>query len=252
MRKFLINKITLITCSVIVVICLASSQLRQTIYNISNTKLLESGFIVKKVKINDLTFVSRKAVQALIIKETNQTNILFLNKSLLEDQVTKLEWVKSAEITSNLSNELIVKIVEHKPKAFYKTVLDYKIIDKNAKQIMALYDIGNFDKILPQLVGEGALINASEIIEVLSYDTKFYNEIKVFERVGQRRWNLVLFNGITIMLPEDDINENWQYFLNFQQEFQVLNSEIKSIDLRTKDRLFIEFNKELKNVKLLQ
>ena len=252
MRKFLINKITFIICLVFILVCLASSQARKTIYNFANTKLLESGFVVKKIKINDLTFASRKAVQTLITNETNQTNILFLNKSILEDQVSQIDWVKSVQITSNLSNELIVKIVEHKPKAFYKTVLDYKIIDKNAKQIMALYDIGNFDKILPQLVGEGALINASEIIEILSYDTNFYKEIKVFERVGQRRWNLVLFNGITIMLPEDDIKENWQYFLNFQQEFQVLNSEIKSIDLRTKDRLFIEFNKELKNVKLLQ
>jgi cell division protein FtsQ len=252
MRKQIIKKTILVIFATIVLLLFVSAPIKHKVYDFANTKLLESGFEVKKIKINDLSFASRKAIQTIITNETNVTNILFLNKSELEQQIEKIDWVKSAKIETNLSNEITAEIVEHQPKAFYKTVMDYKIIDKNAVQIMAVYDIGNFDKILPQLVGEGSLINASEIIEILSYDTEFYKEIKTFERIGQRRWNLVLFNGIIIMLPEDDIKENWQYFLNFQKEFHILNSEIKSVDLRTKDRLFIEFNKELKNVKLLQ
>ncbi|MBT4989453.1 MAG: FtsQ-type POTRA domain-containing protein [Rickettsiales bacterium] len=243
---------TLIGLFLIMIAIFSSSFVRISIYDFSNRKLIESGFVASDININKIEFADKSRIIKLIERTTLATNILFLNITDLEQQILALDWVKGVTIKSNLSNGLNINIIEHQPRAFYQTKSDFRIIDKAAEVILVLDEIGSLRSILPQLVGEGALINAKEIIPILMLSFDFYKKIMIIERIGLRRWDLTLYDGVIIKLPENEVRENWKYFLNFEEEFNILNSEIKSIDLRTKDRLFIEFNKDLKDIKFLQ
>ncbi|MBT4922258.1 MAG: FtsQ-type POTRA domain-containing protein [Rickettsiales bacterium] len=252
MQSRVLIKIAIALLALAIVVTLCSSDVRKSIYDFSNDKLMESGFVASDIVINDLDYVDKAEIVLLIRNITFSTNILFLNLRDIEKQILNFAWVKDVSIKSNLSNGLGIEIIEHQPKAFYQTKSAFNIVDSEVMVILTVNDIGRFSSILPQLVGEGALINAKDIITLLMLSPDFYNKIQIIERVGKRRWDLTLHDGIVVKLPEHNVKENWEYFLNFEQEFNIINSEIKSIDLRTKDRLFIEFSKDLKDIKILQ
>ena len=85
-----------------------------------------------------------------------------------------------------------------------------------------------------------------------------YYEIssKVFkiERIGNRRWNLILKNNIVVKLPEE--NENifnaWNN-LNKIINIHGLDIGLEEIDLRIKDRIYLKYKdqvaEEIKNIK---
>jgi cell division protein FtsQ len=57
--------------------------------------------------------------------------------------------------------------------------------------------------------------------------------------VGQRRWNLVLNNGVEIWLPEEDAVAALQQIAKLDGQYRLLSREFGVVDLRLPDKLYL-------------
>jgi cell division protein FtsQ len=92
---------------------------------------------------------------------------------------------------------------------------------------------------LPLVVGEGANQQVTKIFTLLKKENALFEEVQAAVRVSGRRWNIVFANGIEVMLPENDLDEAWHKLARLNEEKQLLERAIKSVDLRVPDRIYI-------------
>ena len=67
--------------------------------------------------------------------------------------------------------------------------------------MVANEDVSRFSD-LPLTVGLDAPAHAAAMLDALSATPAIRDMVAAMVRVGERRWNLQLKNGITVMLPE--------------------------------------------------
>jgi cell division protein FtsQ len=58
-------------------------------------------------------------------------------------------------------------------------------------------------------------------------------------RVAERRWNLQMTNGTSVMLPEGHAVEAIDRLMQLQQQHELLDRPLVAIDMRLGDRLVV-------------
>jgi cell division protein FtsQ len=67
-----------------------------------------------------------------------------------------------------------------------------------------------------------------------------YQRVNAATRIGGRRWDLHLSNGVVIRLPESDIGGALHHLAEQEAKQPVLDRDIVAVDLRLPDRLVIQ------------
>ena len=104
---------------------------------------------------------------------------------------------------------------------------------------MANQDVALFKDKLPMVVGPGAPIAANALLTTLEKYPSLSGRILAAVRVGERRWDLHLKNGIDVMLPEGHEAEALERLLQLHQEHALMDRPLVAIDLRLPDRLVV-------------
>lgn len=164
----------------------------------------------------------------------NKNNLEILAKNILSDP-----WIKNLSIKREIPNTLIVNIEEFIPFAIWKTDNDIHLIDEEGKIVpISDRDVRKFLYLIV-IAGDEAKENIYSLFNMLSSNPTLFSRIKSALFIGKRRWNLELDNGIIIKMPEEDILKAWD---RLDKILSINGSEIdiKSIDLRNSDRIYIE------------
>ena len=104
-------------------------------------------------------------------------------------------------------------------------------------------------KQLPIIVGEEAPAFAPHLLSTLAQEPHLLKHVSSAVHVSKRRWDILLDNGISIRLPEQNPEAAWTQLSALDQEHQLLSKDIVTIDLRLSDRMVIRLAKEQKNEK---
>jgi cell division protein FtsQ len=129
-------------------------------------------------------------------------------------------------------------VVEKEPYALWQTKGVTWLIDRKGEKITK-DDIAEFAG-LPLVVGDGAPQHAGELIDILMRFPAIQRVTKASVRVGDRRWDLHLKNGIQVRLPEDGVEDALRRLTVLEQEQRIFERDIETIDLRLPDRLVIK------------
>jgi cell division protein FtsQ len=113
-------------------------------------------------------------------------------------------------------------------------------------QVVTNQDVSQFRK-LPQIVGAGAPAAAAELLDALTERPALQEKVAASVRVGERRWNLVMSNGIEVMLPEGHVIPALDRLVQLQRDHAVLDRPLAAIDLRLPDRLVMRPRAEAKD-----
>ncbi|WP_336294322.1 cell division protein FtsQ/DivIB [Bartonella sp. CB169] len=157
-------------------------------------------------------------------------------RSLLEKQA----WVQSAHVKKIYPNLVRISIVERKPYAIWQHGGMMDIVDETGRVIVPFK--GGDVRGLPLIVGQGAQSTAKMFIQTLSAYPQLYNYVCAYVRVGDRRWDLVLNNGVRVLLPENDTFERLSSFLETGKAQDLLSRDILSVDLRLSDRITVSLS----------
>ena len=164
--------------------------------------------------------------------------ILGFSVEAARKRIEELTWVEAATVERRLPDTVVVALKERRPFAIWQFQNKYVLIDR-AGQIVANQDAGRFKDKLPMVVGAGAPAGANLLLTTLDKYPALAGRILAAVRMGERRWDLHLKNGIDVMLPEGHEVEALDRLMQLQQDHALLDRPLAAIDLRLPDRLVV-------------
>ena len=154
-------------------------------------------------------------------------------KALLEN----LDWVSTAQVQRLFPNQLEISVVERMPFAVWQRAGSYYVIDRSGSA-MSNVTPGKLPA-LPLVTGEGAQFAVADLVNQLEVSPDLSLKMNGAARVGQRRWNLYLDNGITILLPEKNVAGALTRLAAMESSQHLLSKGIRSVDLRFPGRVIV-------------
>jgi cell division protein FtsQ len=158
------------------------------------------------------------------------------------DRLAHLDWIASAEIHRRYPDAVFVNLVEKRPFALWQPPADAKgeapilLVERNGRPITS-HDIEKFRR-LPKLIGAGAPQAAADLVDAVATHRAIAARIAAYARQSQRRWNLILDDGVVVQLPET----GWQKELDALEHLiidgGILERDVTQIDLRSPTHYF--------------
>ena len=170
-------------------------------------------------------------------------NILEIDLKAVCDKVKTLPWVKDASVSRRYFQNIIhISIREKKVKSIWQYQNEFYPIDEDGKIIETDYVL---QKNILQIVGLGAPEHINGLLKIIEQDKDLFYRVKVANFISGRRWNLIFYdvlNGITVKLPEEDVEEAWKKLVKLDKTRGILKRKLTFIDLRLKNKVIVKIS----------
>jgi len=191
---------------------------------------------VQQIVINGRANTPEPLLRAALGVSTGDP-ILGFSVSAARDRIESLSWVAHVAVERRLPGTIFVDLAERRPFAIWQSQGKFLLIDRNG-EIVANEDVAAFGN-LPLVVGAAAPAHAASLLDLLETVPDIRDRVAAAVRVGERRWNLQLKNGITVMLPEGHEEAGLRRLHDLQASQSLLDRPLVFIDLRLPDRLAV-------------
>lgn len=196
----------------------------------------EAGFKVKDILVTGRTHIPAEELLArLSIKE----NMPIFGVDIAEAQksLASISWVKDVSISRRLPDKIIVELKERAPVALWQYQKKISVIDKEG--VILTTEALDAYRQLPLVVGSDASKHVAELVGLLNTETEIAAALVSAVRIGGRRWDLQLKNDISVKLPERDVELALRRLAAAEEQQNIFNRRIVSIDLRQPEKLMI-------------
>lgn len=156
------------------------------------------GFGVEQVALSGHRFTADADLFAALDLDRTRSLVSF-DPAATRARFERLPWVQSAEITRVWPGQLNVRVTERAPFAIWEQGTDAYLIDAGGRVLGPVSPAANLE--LPRLAGEGAPPEAAGLLATLDRHPSLKARLARAERVGNRRWTLVLQGGTQLLLP---------------------------------------------------
>lgn len=208
----------------------------EALLGLADTVTAAVGFSLDQVLVTGRHQTSPDALLAALQVKRGQS-LLLVDCQAARERLLKLDWVSDAQVHRVLPGTLYVRVVERRPLAVWQHEGRLMLIDEQGHPIKAV-GASDLDR-YPHVVGAGAETSAGELFRTLTRFPEIESHVRAAVRVGGRRWNLVLDNGVTVALPAEDMEAALLELKRLDRDFSLLSREVTLIDLRFKDRWII-------------
>ena len=198
-----------------------------------------AGLVVDDVQVEGRTETRARDVLGAL-EVSRGMPILAVDPRAAKERLEQIPWVREAAVERRLPGLVHVRLVERVPMAVWQHDGRFMLIDRHGAQIET-EEVGRFGE-LPHIVGEDAGAAAGELLRMLAAEPALERRVTAAVRVGGRRWNLRLDNGIDVMLPAENAAAAWSHLAEIERDHSVLGRDLKTIDLRLPDRLVLRPN----------
>ncbi|WP_245514691.1 cell division protein FtsQ/DivIB [Jiella endophytica] len=194
------------------------------------------GFSIDKVAVHGNSETSEIDVLQALWQTGSQT-LLSLDPTDARQTLESMPWIDRASVSKIFPDRVEIDLEEHRPYAVWQTGQSFFVVNREGKKIVP-YMPGRFDA-LPVVVGEGAGSAAASIIDDMESFPELRARVKAYVRVGGRRWDLELNNGVIVRLPEVKPMEAVAEVVRLDRQNTLLEREIAAVDLRLSDRVVV-------------
>ena len=240
--KYFVSLFVIISILFVIFLCFhyfKKDYLKNNIFVFFDFLAVNYDYKLKNIEINSLRYIEKDKIINFFENQYNNSIFLIPVEKILK-QIKKEKWIKKVKIKSNYKDTLSITIVEHIPEG---------IFIKNGKS----YAFDNEGNIIDNINLKNTIFNDLIIFEgekALNYSNLFLNSIPLFLAkeikeaiyINQRRWDVLLKNGIKLKLKE---NEEQKSFMYYEKIYKNMSNndleEIKSIDLRINNKAIIKF-----------
>ena len=200
-----------------------------------------TGFAVDQVRV-----VGHRETSEIDILEkldlTGWTSLIGFEVDGARERVAALPWVEVASVRKVYPETLEIRITEREPFAIWQHDGQLSIIGRKGNVIVPY--TGGRHAGLPLVVGSGAGERAAGFIDGMAKFPELASRVKGYVLVGGRRWDLRLGNGMTVKLPEANVQGAVAELLRVERETGIFNRQVSEIDLRFADRVVLQLTPE--------
>jgi cell division protein FtsQ len=164
--------------------------------------------------------------------------ILGIDPHAAREALASIPWVRAAEVERRLPDTLWVRLVERRPMALWQVDGRMSLIDDEGR-VVTDRELHRFRE-LPLVVGAGADRHAKDLLVLLSAHPEIAARTAAAVRVGERRWDLRLRNGVTVRLPQAGTEAAMARLAAAEAAEPFLHRDIVAVDLRRDDRLVVQ------------
>ena len=200
-----------------------------------NAAMTDAGFGIGSINLAGAKHTDPQDILVALGFQPGQS-IFAADIQAARHRLLALEWVADAEVRRQYPNTITISIVEKVPFALWETPNGTYLVERSGRTI-GLFDPSSFPH-LPVLAGDGAPQTAAALVDAVQAHRATAARVVGYQRVSDRRWNLLLNGDVVVELPEED----WQGQLDVLEHLIVdrgiLERDIAEIDLRARDNLF--------------
>jgi cell division protein FtsQ len=200
-----------------------------------------TGFAVDQIKIVGNRETSEIDVLGKLQLD-GWTSLIGFDAKAARQRIEELPWVEAAAVRKVYPHALEVRVEERRPFAILQQGRQLSVIEESGR-IIAPY-AGGKEAGLPLIVGAGAPEQAPDLLARLAQYPGLKSRVKGYVRVGARRWDLRLENGITVKLPEEGEDKAIADLVRMDRKDGLLTRDIVAVDMRIGDRIAIELSPE--------
>jgi cell division protein FtsQ len=200
-----------------------------------------AGFTVREVYVVGRDRAARRDVAAALGVKRGDSMLGF-DPEAARRRLLDLGWVKQAQVFRRFPDVVEVSLEERRPLALWQYRGRLALIDDEGETIID-QGLESFAD-LPIVVGPDAPSNAADLMDMLKLEPALFAEVQAAVRVGGRRWDVQLKNGVMVNLPEIDARASWTRLARLAAEHSLLQRDIRAIDLRLPDRLVVRMSPE--------
>lgn len=196
----------------------------------------EAGFGIAKVHLIGAKRTSPQEVLKALGFHLGQS-IFGADVHAARERLLGLDWIKSADVRRRYPDDITVTIVEKQPFALWRDASGRIWVIERDGSLITSKDYEKFLD-LPHFIGTGAPESAAEIVDALPGHRAVIARLKGMQRVGERRWNLVLDDGVVVQLPEKGWKRELDTLEHLIVDKGVLERDVTQIDLRSPTTYF--------------
>src|SRR5271156_2587420 len=162
------------------------------------------GFRISKISIAGEKEVSREEVLTTA-GVTGRASLLFLDADAARAQLMANPWIADAALLKLYPDRLQITITERLAFALWQKDGRLAVIADDGTVLEPFVEDRYLG--LPLVVGAGAQRQAKEFLAVINRYPDIRAVLKASVLVAERRWDLLLTNGIDVRLPETDVED---------------------------------------------
>ncbi len=194
-------------------------------------------FKLADVTVEGRDYVERSDILAAL-NVSRGDSLLGIDLQASRKRLEAIDWVEWATVERRLPDTLYVTLKERRAVAIWQNGSEYTLIDANGRTVRASRMPPGAETLL-LLGGPGAPDHVGDLLLLLTYEPTVARQLRSAVWVGQRRWNLILNNGVEIWLPEEDAVAALQHLAKLDGQHKLLSREFGVVDLRLPDKLYL-------------
>jgi cell division protein FtsQ len=194
------------------------------------------GFRIAAISLTGSKEVSREEILTTA-GVTGRASLLFLDADAARTRLMANPWIGDAAVLKLYPDRLQITITERQAFALWQKDGRISVIASDGTVLEPFVErryIG-----LPLVVGDGAQKQAKDFLAVLDRYPDIKSQVRASILVADRRWNLLLLNGIGIRLPEADAAAALDRLVALDRDKKLLTRDITVVDLRLSDRVTV-------------
>lgn len=161
-------------------------------------------------------------------------SMIGLDLEAVRASVASLDAVASSHVALE-DGVLEIRVTERKPAVVWQGPDEMEVLDAEGHRVASLGDREK-RRDLPLIAGEGADRAVSEALALIEGAGRLRPAIRVLVRIGERRWDVVLENGVHIALPERGARAALARLLVLDRIHDLFSRQIQLVDLRVAER----------------
>lgn len=196
----------------------------------------EAGFRVEEVLVTGRN-ASDPADLLAALGAGRGDPILAIDLQESREKLLALPWVQDASIRRRLPDTLLIRMDERRPLAIWQNARRLHLLDTGG-EVVPVDDLSPYAA-LPLVIGPDAPAHAGTLLAALEEVPLLAGRVSASVRVGERRWDLHLDNGVRVHLPEQGIGPALRRLAEMERQADLIDRDIRAIDLRLGDRVVI-------------
>jgi cell division protein FtsQ len=202
----------------------------------------DAGFGISEIHITGNRRTPYKQVLEVLGMKPGQS-IFSADLWSARGRLARLDWIASAELHRRYPDAIFVSLVEKRPFALWQPPDNsgdahggILVVERNG-HVITSRDVEKFRR-LPKLVGAGAPQAAADLVDAVATHRAVAARIAAYARQSERRWNLILDDGVVVQLPETGWQKQLDALEHLIVDNGILERDVSEIDLRSPAQYF--------------